>query len=125
MFMIGVRQRFSAAHRLDQHPGKCSRLHGHTWEVEAVLRGADTGESGMLVDFDEVAGALETAVSDLDHSCLNDLEPFASAAPTAENVARLVFERLDGEAARRGWSASLDRVTVWESADKWSCFEGR
>ena len=122
MFTVGVRKQFGAAHRLEGHPGRCSRLHGHTWEVEAVFQGEGTGPSGMLVDFEEAAGALDAAVADLDHTCLNDLEPFASTPPTAENVALLVFERLEEASGAGGWNAAPARVTVWESRDKWASF---
>lgn len=122
MFAIGVRTRFGAAHRLEGHPGDCSRLHGHTWEVEAVFRGELTGPPGMLLDFEAASTALGLAVADLDHSCLNDLEPFASVPPTAENVAYLVYVRLEEAALESGWDAAIDRVTVWESRDNWACY---
>jgi 6-pyruvoyltetrahydropterin/6-carboxytetrahydropterin synthase len=122
VFKLGVRKQFNAAHVLEAHPGKCARLHGHTWEVEVVLEGKDTDPSGMLVDFEEVAGALERAVSDLDHAYLNELAPFSGLPPTAENVARLVYERIAGEAETGSWDAALSRVTVWESRDNWASF---
>lgn len=122
VFEVGVRIQFGAAHRLEAHQGRCSRLHGHTWEVEAVFRGEGAGQSGMLLDFREASSALEAAVADLDHTCLNDLEHFALKPPTAENVARLVFERLTGAADAGEWDVAPARVTVWESRDKWASY---
>lgn len=116
---IGVRKQFSAAHRLEGHPGKCRELHGHTWFVLAVFSGEGVGPDGMLVDFDDVGKALEEVVDDFDHTFLNDVEPFDSMPPTAENVARVIFERLKGKARRyASWKkAELTVVTVWESPD--------
>lgn len=116
---VGVRKRFSAAHRLEGHPGRCSRLHGHTWLVMAVFTGERVGPDGMLLDFDEAGEALQEVVDDFDHSYLNDMEPFDSIPPTAENVARVIFERLKEKAARRASfdNSKLTSVTVWESPD--------
>ena len=116
---VGVRKQFSAAHRLEGHPGKCSRLHGHTWSVLAVFSGEEVGSDGMLLDFDDAGEALQEVVDDFDHVLLNDVEPFDSLPPTAENVARVIFERLKRKGrwrASRG-NAELAAVTVWESPD--------
>ncbi len=119
MYLVAVRRQFSAAHRLEAHPGKCSQLHGHTWMVEASFDGPRVGEDGMLLDFEELADALEEIVADLDHTCLNDLPPFYEIPPTAENVARLIHERLEELAeGRDAWeNTRLASVTVWESPD--------
>lgn len=116
-YFINVGRRFSAAHRLEGHPGKCSQLHGHTWYVNAVFAGEELGPGGILIDFDDAGEVLDEIVADLDHTCLNEVEPFNDIAPTAENVARVVFERLKAAAKRRSsWkNARLAGVTVWES----------
>jgi 6-pyruvoyltetrahydropterin/6-carboxytetrahydropterin synthase len=118
-YSVIVKKSFSAAHSLVGHPGRCSRLHGHTWEVEARFTGDGTERSGMLLDFDTAGSALEEVVSTFDHRCLNELVPFDSDPPTAENVARVVFERLKEIADSTGdlGMAALESVTVWESRD--------
>ena len=115
---VGVRKRFSAAHRLEGHPGKCSRLHGHTWSVLAVFSGEEIGSDGILLDFDDAGEALQEVVDDFDHTLLNDVEPFDSLPPTAENVARVIFDRLREKARQAsGENAELAAVTVWESPE--------
>ena len=94
-------------------------MHGHTWSVLAVFSGEEVGSDGMLLDFDDAGEALQEVVDDFDHTFLNDVEPFGSLPPTAENVARVIFERLKGKGR---WSASRGKVelavvTVWESPD--------
>jgi 6-pyruvoyltetrahydropterin/6-carboxytetrahydropterin synthase len=123
MYRIGVKCQFSAAHRLEGHPGKCSRLHGHTWTTEAVFAARELGPLGLALDFEEARGALEEVVAPFDHTCLNETEPFDSVAPTAENVARVIFERLQEKVRGAGWPVGLQSVTVWESPEAWASFE--
>ena len=58
MFEIHVSAEFEAAHRVVNYPGKCDRIHGHSWTVEAVVTGTELDELGMLVDFKLVKGRL-------------------------------------------------------------------
>src|SRR5450756_2797471 len=120
MYRIGVKCRFSAAHRLEGHRGRCSRLHGHSWMVEAVFAADEISSGGMLLDFDDARAVLEDVVAPFDHCFLNEVEPFDRVAPTAENVARVVFEHLDSRARGSSWPAELESVKVWESEDAWA-----
>jgi len=81
--------------------------------IEAEFCGSRLGESGMLLDFDEAKGALEEALKPYDHSYLNEVESFTELAPTAENVARVVFEALKSKVKLKG--VKLNSVRVWES----------
>lgn len=118
-FSVVVKKCFSAAHKLEGHSGRCSKLHGHTWQVEAVFSGRDLRPGGMLIDFDEAEGMLEKAIVDLDHAYLNEVEPFRGLPPTAENVAGTIFDRIRGQMDRAQGSGGceLEEVTVWESPD--------
>lgn len=121
MYRIGVKYGFSAAHRLDGYEGKCSGLHGHSWTVEAVFLSAET-ESGMVLDFEQVRSALHELVGCYDHTFLNEVKPFNSLVPTAENLARVFFDSLIERGKESGWTAELEQVTVWESADTWASY---
>ena len=49
--------RFEAAHVLPFHPGKCARMHGHSYVLEVAVRGPlqESGPArGMILDFDEI-----------------------------------------------------------------------
>jgi 6-pyruvoyltetrahydropterin/6-carboxytetrahydropterin synthase len=122
MYRIGVKTQFSAAHRLEGHPGKCSRLHGHTWFVEAVFCSEATGSDGMVADFEQVGGVLDEVVDPFDHVCLNDIAPFDEMPPTAENVARVVFAGIAERVTSSVMNAKLESVTVWESGEAWASF---
>lgn len=119
MFELRVRSSFAAAHRLNDYVDKCSRLHGHTWEVEVVVAGPELNNAGMLVDFSRIKKDLRQVLDGLDHGYLNDLPPFAdfdrALNPTAENIARHIFVELKGLLAGCEPHAALSSVTVWES----------
>ena len=107
---IRKRFRFEAAHLLPFHPGKCARLHGHSYRLEVALEGSlQTGgpARGMIEDFDAIAGIVEREVVDvLDHSDLNVTIP----NPTAEEIALWIFHRL------KAHLAGLHEVVLWETA---------
>ena len=48
MFELTVKAEFEAAHQINGYQGKCQRLHGHNWSVEAVVEGNKIDEIGML-----------------------------------------------------------------------------
>lgn len=118
MFQLKVEGAFEAAHQIPGYPGKCARLHGHNWVVEATVRGTKLDNLGMLIDFKTVKAALKATLDRFDHRLLNELEPFASGVhPTAEHLARIIFEELAPHEAfgQGGSDAHLAAVTVWES----------
>src|SRR5659263_180259 len=115
MYRVGVTRRFSAAHRLEGHEGKCSRLHGHTWGVEAVFSSAEVSRGGMVLDFEAAGAMLDKVIEPYDHRYLNEVEPFTSVRPTAENVARVLFTGILKAIEGGGHPVSLEKVTVWES----------
>ncbi len=98
MFTLRKRATFEAAHRLPQHDGKCARLHGHSWVVEAELQGEalqGTGpQAGMLFDFYLIGQPLKALVeAQLDHYYLNESIP-SLANPTSESLAHWIYWKL-------------------------------
>ncbi len=94
MYEISVREAFEAAHFINGYDGKCSRLHGHNWIVEAVVRGEKLDSLGMLIDFKILKAELKKVLDEFDHRYLNELETFTAENPTAENIARQIFRKL-------------------------------
>ena len=47
MFELVVNGAFEAAHRLVDYPGKCNRLHGHSWIVEMSVSGDKLDNIGL------------------------------------------------------------------------------
>jgi 6-pyruvoyltetrahydropterin/6-carboxytetrahydropterin synthase len=103
MFELSVDSHFAAAHCLRGYAGDCGRLHGHTWYVTVTVEARDNPDLGMAIDFKTISAGLEGIVSRFDHQTLNDLPEFSEHNPTAENLARLIFQ---------GLSASLNTATI-------------
>ncbi len=115
MYQIQVKEAFEAAHRIEGYEGKCNRLHGHSWVVEAVVTGTELDSLGMLVDFKAVKQELKEVLQRMDHQYLNEMEPFLGKMnPTAENMARCFYEELAKAEIFCG-NAALRSVCVWES----------
>ena len=115
MFEIKVSAEFEAAHRIACYKGKCDRLHGHSWTVEAAVTGTRLDELGMLVDFKLVKGRLRELLETLDHMFLNDLEPFSAGInPTAENIAKYIYSEM-AKAEFLTEDIKLKHIQVWES----------
>lgn len=122
MFRVEKDFRFEASHFLPEHDGKCRRLHGHSYTGRVVVAGerlVDGGpKDGMLVDFGVLGAALKLVVDErLDHRHLN--EATGLRAPTAEALARWIFEELRRDAvlslALSEAGARLEAVTVEET----------
>ncbi len=113
MYELTVREGFSAAHRLHSTGGKCAELHGHNWKVEVRVCAEELDGAGMAIDFHDLKAITREILEELDHRYLNELPDFQEQNPTAENLARHIYERL---AERLGSErVGLDRVCVWES----------
>lgn len=91
------------------HPGKCSRLHGHSYRLEVAVEGllGESGPaSGMVLDFDELKAIVERAVIErLDHRSLNEVV----ANPTAELLAAWIWEQLAPQLP------GLAELVLWET----------
>ncbi len=114
MFEIKVNAEFEAAHRVAGYPGKCNRLHGHSWTVEVSAIGKELDSLGMLVDFKKVKQATMEILDRMDHQYLNELPAFESMNPTAENIAKYLYEALEQHTIFSG-AARLKSIRVWES----------
>ena len=115
MFEIEVKGTFDAAHRVAGYPGKCSRLHGHSWVVEVRVAGRQLNDLGFLVDFSELNQTLKDILAQLDHQNLNELAMFQSINPTAESIARYIYLQMANSPLLQQSQAVLDSVCVWES----------
>lgn len=114
MYELTVRSAFEAAHLIRGYNGKCARLHGHNWEVVAVVRGWELDNLGMLVDFKILKSELKKVLDEFDHRYLNELETFAQENPTAENLARKIFEQLSASEIFSG-STKLHAIKICET----------
>lgn len=113
MYEVEIIAGFSAAHRLREYKGKCERLHGHNYKVHVRARAQNPGQGGMVMDFGDLKKATAAVVDRLDHAFLNDLDPFDTVEPSAENIAAHIFHKIAEELGESG--GVLYSVSVWES----------
>jgi 6-pyruvoyltetrahydropterin/6-carboxytetrahydropterin synthase len=110
MFQVTQELAFCYGHRLLGHPGKCARLHGHNARAFVTLRSERLDDHGMVADFDTVQRRVRSFVDEqIDHQLLlQEDDPLVATlrgagesfrtlrfAPTAENLARLIFEHVE------------------------------
>ena len=93
MFEVTVEAGFSSGHYLRNYRGKCENPHGHNYKVFVTLVGQDLDEAGLLLDFKLLKQVMRPVVDRLDHQMINEIEPFTTLNPSAENLARYFFEQ--------------------------------
>ena len=113
MYELTVKASFSAAHSLRDYDGPCCNVHGHNWGVEIVVSGRELQPNGMLVDFGDIKKATNEVLSLLDHTNLNEVEPFDTLNPTSENLARWIYEQVGGRV--NSDTLKVTRVNVREA----------
>jgi 6-pyruvoyltetrahydropterin/6-carboxytetrahydropterin synthase len=95
-FEITKAASFDAAHHLPEGPTPAyNRMHGHSFRVEATVRGPATGAVGWVADLGELDRALKAAAGELDHGLLNDHPGLES--PTLEHLCLWFAARLKGD----------------------------
>ena len=85
---------FEAAH-VTPWQDSPARLHGHSYEVELVVRGECDAHLGWLVDYAEITKRFEPFYDQLDHQMLNDVDGLGS--PSLEGIRGWILERLGPE----------------------------
>ena len=107
MYEVTVEDTFSSGHYLRNYKGKCERPHGHNYRVRVTLSGEELDHAGLLLDFKDLKEVLRPVVNYLDHQMMNELEPFTTLNPSAENIAKYFFDQTN---------AHLKGVTEWPRA---------
>jgi 6-pyruvoyltetrahydropterin/6-carboxytetrahydropterin synthase len=109
VFELSVAREISASHQLHKYDGPCSRLHGHNWKVRVEVITTQLNEAGISIDLDKM---LWQVVGKFDHNHFNTMAPFDSINPTAENIAKYVFEEMNHLLPAL---IQLKKVTLWEN----------
>lgn len=100
---------FNAAHRLNNQNwsddknqavfGKCNNpnFHGHNYKLEVWVTGKINPDTGYVIDLGDLKTIIKKEVEDqFDHKNLNeDTVEFKSLNPTAENIAVVIWNRLN------------------------------
>ena len=115
MYEVSVEETFAAAHNLRGYHGKCENLHGHNYRVRVTLEGPQLDSTGLLCDFTEVKQVLRRVIGGLDHQFINDLEPFRTVNPSAENLAKYFYDEVTRRLTGLPAGARVTDTIVWET----------
>jgi len=113
MFILKVKDSFSAAHKLVEYKGECSEIHGHNWEIEVSIECHKTGDIGLTIDFKEIKENFHKIISEFDHTYLNGLSYFTDKNPTSENIAKVIYQLSTN--AFSDYDAQVKEIAVKES----------
>jgi 6-pyruvoyltetrahydropterin/6-carboxytetrahydropterin synthase len=115
MYEVSVDESFAAAHNLRNYRGKCENLHGHNYKVRVTLAGKELDSTGLLYDFVHLKQAIQGVIRSLDHTYLNERPPFDVLNPSAENIARYIYDETARQLPPAPNGAGIASITVWES----------
>ena len=108
MFEITIEETFAAGHALRNYRGKCENVHGHNYRCQVTVEGADLDDIGLLVDFVELKKVVHSVLDRMDHQWLNDFPPFDKLNPSAENMAKYIYDEVSsasGRAPASSWAS--------------------
>lgn len=114
MIKVGRRTTFNAAHRLHNNEwsdeknakvfGKCNspNYHGHNYTLETWIEGEVDPETGYIIDLSELKKIIREEVEEpFDHRNFNlDVPEFKNLNPTVENIAKVIFDKLEKRLAK-------------------------
>lgn len=133
MFRVTKEIRFCYGHRLLNYSGKCRQLHGHNGRAVITLESSALDRLGMVVDFSEIKSVVTAWIDDtLDHKMilckedpvlpalrqLNEPVHLIDVNPTAENIAKLIFDFVAGH------GFPVVEVTLWETDTSFATYRG-
>ena len=118
LFEITKTATFDAAHYFDESPEHrpYARIHGHSFRVEASVRGPAEEPVGWVADLADLDAALKAVAGELDHGLLNDKPGLER--PTLEHLCLYFAKRL------RPAFPGLSRVVVSRPTIGESCTLG-
>ena len=113
MYSVIVESNFKASHQLRFADGSVEPLHLHNWLVTAELSSENLNNIGLVIDFNELKTHLQDITAEFVDKNLDQTPYFSKTNPSAENVARYIYEKLEQKLEK---PVHLDSVTVVEQA---------
>ena len=139
-YRLNKKFRFEAAHRLGlNYCGKCSNIHGHSWNGSIQISGKNLDQYGFLLDFADIKIFTKMIVEMYDHKLLvhkDDIELIElcekqnwairtfSQNPTSEEIARVVFKEAI-EFFSKWPKIEIDFVKIEETCTSECIYDGK
>ena len=83
--------------------------------MQVTLEGPQLDSIGLLIDFTELKRVIRKVIHRLDHQFINDLEPFTTVNPTAENMAKYFYEEVTSQLTGLPGGARVTDIVIWET----------
>jgi len=109
-FEISATMSFSASHQIRLYDGSIEPLHGHNWQVKASVGASTLDSISVVMDFHELERRMQSIFARFEDRHLNEVAPFDSLNPSAENVALYIGQNLALPPRVR-----LLSIEVWET----------
>jgi len=104
---------FEAGHYLRFSLGHCEEPHRHRWRIRAVVQSDELDGNGLVMDFHELEKILGEIVEPIQKvEMINEIPEFAKCNPSAEQVAKFIYDELSGQIAA---GVTIQKVCVWET----------
>ncbi|MBN1392184.1 MAG: 6-carboxytetrahydropterin synthase [Sedimentisphaerales bacterium] len=97
MFTIEVETHFRAPHQLTLSDGSKEPPHTHDWSVIAQVSSEKLDSVGFVMDFGQFKAMVDKITAEFDNTQLDSIAYFRRNNPSAENVAKYIFDRLEPE----------------------------
>ena len=97
MFTISVETHFWASHQLVLPDGSKEPLHHHNWLVTADVASEKLNDMAVVMDFHELKQMVDNIAAEFNNNALNDTACFQQNIPSAENVAKYIYDKLKTE----------------------------
>jgi len=103
--------------------GPDSKIHGHNYILEVMVKGSINEETGFIVDLGHLKNIVKTHVIDiLDHSQFDvEVDWFKSRQPSSENLVKFIWDQIEP----RLKSASLHRIRLRETPTIFTDYYGK
>jgi 6-pyruvoyltetrahydropterin/6-carboxytetrahydropterin synthase len=95
MFTISVQTHFRASHQLARADGAKERPHRHEWSVTADVSSETLDSKAVVMDFHQLKAMIDGIIAELDNAALSKIDYFRRNNPSAENVAKYIYEKLE------------------------------
>ncbi len=79
------------------------------------VQGEQLDSIGLLFDFVHLKRILRDLIGDVDHKFLNDQAPFDAINPSAENIAKFLYDEASKQMRHMPNAPRIKSITVWET----------
>jgi len=111
LYSVSVETDFQALHQLRLADGSKEPLHLHNWRVKVTVSRENLSRMGLVVDFNRLKAAVSEVVEPVGGASLSDIDYFRTNNPSAEAVAKYIYEKLEQKIPA---GAKLKSVSVVE-----------